>query len=104
MDKSKDIEQLKLFKKKLSKQISIDKIILFGSRVRGKYHKYSDFDLIIVSKKFKNKDTLKRSIGFYKYWDLNYPVDFLCYTPEEFNRLRKQITIVKKAVEEGILV
>lgn len=45
----------------------------------------------------KAKDNL--SLG---YWDLNYPVDFLGYTPEEFNKLRKRIIIVKHAVEEGI--
>lgn len=104
MDKRKDIERLRLFKERLSKQISIDKVILFGSRVKGKTHKYSDFDLIIVSKKFRRKNSLDRSLGFYKYWDLESPVDFLCYTPEEFNRLKKQITLVKKAVEEGILI
>jgi len=38
----------------------------------------------------------------YDYWNLNYPVDFLCYSPEEFNKLKKQITIVRGAVENGI--
>ena len=38
----------------------------------------------------------------YDYWSLKYPVDFLCYTPEEFNKLKKQITIVREAVENGI--
>lgn len=102
MGKKKHIEFLKKFKKKLSKKIPINKMILFGSRAHRNPHRWSDFDLIIVSKKFKNISSLKRSLGFYKYWDIDYPVDFLCYTPEEFNKLKKQITIVREAVEEGI--
>ena len=74
----------------------------FGSRARGKSHKYSDIDLIIVSPKFKKLNFFKRGARMYDYWNLNYPVDFLCYTPKEFNKLKKQITIVSEAVKEGI--
>ena len=102
MDKQKHIDFLKKFKEELSNNVPIEKMILFGSRAYGKPHRWSDFDLIIVSKKFRNLDTLKRSLGFYDYWKLNYPVDFLCYTPEEFNKLKKQVTIVREAVKEGI--
>jgi hypothetical protein len=38
----------------------------------------------------------------YDFWDLNYPVDFLCYTPEEFNKLKKEVSIVSEALKEGI--
>lgn len=40
----------------------------------------------------------------YDYWDLRYPVDFLCYTPEEFKKLSKQITTVREAVKEGVVI
>ena len=102
MGRKKDIEFLKSFKKRLSKNIPVDKMILFGSRAAGKPHRWSDFDLIIVSKKFRGVDSLKRPIGFYNYWNVNYPVDFLCYTPEEFEKRKKEPTIVKEAVENGI--
>jgi len=102
MGKRKNIQKLIEFKAKLSKRIPIQKMILFGSRARGKPSRYSDFDLIIVSKKFRRVNSLNRSLGFYKYWNLNYPIDFLCYTPEEFKRLSKGITIVREAVKEGI--
>src|SRR3989338_10674316 len=99
MGRKKHIEYLKEFKRNLTKKVTIDKMLLFGSRAYGKPHRWSDFDLIIVSKKFRNLDSLKRSLGFYDYWNLNYPVDFLCYTPEEFNKLKKQITIVREAIK-----
>ena len=102
MGRKKNITLLKEFKKKLSKQISIQKMILFGSRAKGKPHRWSDFDLIIVSKDFKKINSLERGINLYDYWDLDYPVDFLCYTPEEFNKLKKQITIVREAIKTGI--
>lgn len=75
---------------------------LFGSRAKGKTSRWSDFDLIVVSKKFKGKESFERAVGFHKFWTIDYPVDFLCYTPEEFNKLKKQINIVREAVKEGI--
>ena len=102
MGKKEYIIRLKEFKKRLSKEIPIQKIYFFGSRAYGKPKRWSDFDLIIVSSKFKNKKFRYRAIGFHKHWDLDYPVDFLCYTPEEFNKLKKQITIVREATRNGI--
>ncbi|MBS3157320.1 nucleotidyltransferase domain-containing protein [Candidatus Woesearchaeota archaeon] len=96
--KSKLIKQLKGFKIKNN----IEKMYLFGSMASGKTHKYSDVDLIIVSKRFKRKGILKRSPPLRMKWNLEYPVDMLCYTPEEFNKLKNQITIVREAVRNGI--
>ncbi|MDI6721639.1 MAG: nucleotidyltransferase domain-containing protein [Candidatus Aenigmarchaeota archaeon] len=104
MAEKKHLAFLKKFKEGLSKEISIKEMYLFGSRAHGKPHRWSDFDLIIVSDKFRNKKSFKRSLGFRKYWTIDYPVDFLCYTPEEFEKLRKQITIVREAVKEGIAI
>ncbi len=102
MDRKEYLMYLKNFKKRLSKDIPIQKMYLFGSRAKGNPHRWSDFDLIIVSKKFKNKNSLERSVGFHKYWTIDYPVDFLCYTPDEFNKLKKQATLVREAVKDGI--
>ena len=102
MVKKKYLESLKKFKQELSNEIPISKMYLFGSRAYGNPHRWSDFDLVIVSSDFRNKPTFKRSLGFRKYWGLDYPVDFLCYTPMEFNKLKKQITIIREAVNKGI--
>jgi|SRR3989344_4976842 len=98
----KDLEIVRKFKKKLSEKIELKKVILFGSRVNGKIHKWSDFDIIVVSDKFKGEKSFERGIGFYDFWEEDYPVDFICYTSKEFNKLKRRITIVKTAVEEGI--
>lgn len=77
-------------------------MIFFGSRATGKAHQDSDIDIIIVSPKFRETKFRYRPLGFYRHWTLKYPVDFLCYTPEEFEKLRKRVSIVSEALKEGI--
>ncbi len=96
------IRELSLFAKDISKDYPLKKMILFGSRSGQKFRPDSDVDLIIVSKAFRNKSWLNRSPNLYLRWNLDYPVDFLCYTPEEFNRKKKMIGILKTAIAEGI--
>jgi len=102
MDKKRSvlIKQLKEFKN----NNKLEKMYFFGSRAVGKPHRWSDVDLVIVSKNFRGKGLLERSPPLHINWDLNYPVDFLCYTPEEFKKLQKRVSIVSEAVKNGIEV
>lgn len=95
-------EKLKLFKDKVNENLNVKKMIFFGSRARGKTGKDVDIDLVIVSPEFKGLNFFKRGATMYNYWNLDYPVDFLCYTPEEFDKLKKQVTIVSQALKEGV--
>lgn len=106
MDKKKTeiIRGLKKFKDTIRDSYGVEKMVFFGSRATGKHRKDSDIDLILVSEKFRGKSFLKRPRGLYLHWPLDYPVDFICYTPEEFERLRKRITIVRQALEEGVVI
>jgi len=101
MVKKKDLKILKEFKKNIAKTFLLKKLILFGSRATGKTHKWSDFDLLVVSDAFK-QNRIEEGAKLYNFWKEDYPVDFLCYTPEEFNRLKKQVTIVREAVTKGV--
>lgn len=96
------IKKLKYFKAQLKKDFIIQNFIFFGSRVSGRPHRYSDIDLIMVSPKFRKFDFVERGSKMYDYWSLHYLVDFLCYTPEEFKRLQKRVSIVSEAVKTGI--
>lgn len=96
------LKELKRFKLRLGKNIPIEKMYLFGSRTTGKIHPFSDYDLIIVSPKFRRIHSRYRSLGFYRYWPLKAPFDFLCYTPEEFERQRKKPTLVAEALKQAI--
>jgi predicted nucleotidyltransferase len=83
------------------------KIILFGSRVRGDYLRDSDYDIIVVSSSFKGKHFTERSSGVLRLlWEEGLRKDFevLCYTPEEFERKRKNLGIVREALKEGIVL
>jgi predicted nucleotidyltransferase len=105
MDRKKTIiGKLKEFKENVEKDMRIEKMILFGSYAKGKIHRWSDIDLIIVSPKFKKLNFFKRGAKMYDYWTLDYPVDFICFTPEEFNKRKKQITIVREALKNGIAI
>jgi predicted nucleotidyltransferase len=96
------MSDLSRFKKELSKRIAVQKMILFGSYARGDYKKESDVDLIIVSSDFRKTRFVKRSLGFYKFWPLNLPVDYICYSPEEFEKQKKRVSIVSMALKEGV--
>lgn len=98
------VEKFKNIIDKIKKEIEPEKIILFGSRARKDNLKYSDYDIIIVSKKFKGMDFHERIISIYEIIDEAIPIDVLCYTPEEFEKKRKEIGIVRKACEEGIIL
>ena len=97
------IEGVARFKKRLSRETDVERVIFFGSRASGKPTRWSDVDLLIVSTTFRGVKN-RRAKGLHKYWTLDYPVDFLCYTPAEFERLRKRVSLVREAVEKGIAV
>lgn len=99
---NKNIKLVQKFKKNINKSIKVDKLILFGSRAKGNFHRYSDFDLIIISPDFKGVPWYKRPAKFYMIWNEDYPIEILCYTPEEIKRRIDKVGIVSEAVKEGI--
>ncbi|MBI3051810.1 nucleotidyltransferase domain-containing protein [Candidatus Woesearchaeota archaeon] len=105
MDKKKSlVKNLKAFKQKACRNIRISNLILFGSYATGKTHRWSDVDLIVVSPDFRGMNFFQRGAKMYGYWHLKKPVDFLCFTPEEFQRKRDGITIVNQALKEGVAI
>ncbi|MEM7826914.1 MAG: nucleotidyltransferase domain-containing protein [Candidatus Aenigmatarchaeota archaeon] len=108
MGKRKSEEIKKLIEKirEFKKANKFEKVILFGSYARGDFDENSDVDLVIADKKFKGKNVFERSKGLWIKWHVKQkigkPVDFLCYTPEEFNKFKKEVSIVSEALKEGI--
>lgn len=100
----KGAEEIKDFLNKINAKFHPDTIILFGSRARGDYLKDSDYDLIIVSPKFQDVHFLERIYQLLEFWDYDWDVDILPYTPEEFEKKKKQIGIVNQAVKEGLVL
>jgi predicted nucleotidyltransferase len=79
-----------------------EKILLFGSRARGDHLIESDIDILIVSDKFEGMGWRERIITAFSDWDKQQMLEPLCYTPAEFEKKKRQIGIVKQAIEEGI--
>jgi predicted nucleotidyltransferase len=95
---------IKKYLKNINKKFKLEKTILFGSRARGDYFLNSDVDIILISKDFKKLPFRKRMAEVMAEWDEYIDIEPLCYTPEEFEKKKKQIGIVKQAVKEGILL
>ena len=57
--------------------------------------------MIVISDEFEEVSPLKRPVKLYLEWDLDYPVDFICYTTKEFEELRKRPSLVREALREG---
>ena len=96
------IEDLENFRRRLQKSFAIERMILFGSRARGRHRRSGDVDIIVVSERFRGKGAIERATPLYLEWDLGLPVDFLCYTPEEFRDLSRRGGLVREALREGI--
>lgn len=78
-----------------------EKIILFGSAVRGDLSSDSDIDFLIIK-----KDTplygADRIRELSRIIERNVPIDFLVYRPEEFDkRLEMGDPFLKAIIEEG---
>lgn len=98
------VDEVIRFVENLKKDYKIERVIFFGSRIRNDYLKNSDYDLIVVSSDFEGISFADRISQVSKYWKSPAHLEVLCYTPEEFERKKNQISIVRKAVETGITV
>lgn len=80
-------------------------IILFGSRAKGNALKESDYDLCVISEKFKGMDIRKRLEQLYLLMLKNpFDAEFVAVTPDEFNRLSKTLTIYSDIKKTGVFV
>ena len=100
----KNLETARELKKKLSSEVNMDRMILFGSRVSGDYTPESDYDFIVVSEDFEGRPWYKRPTKLYLMWDHDVPVEILCYTPKEYEKKITQPTVVAEASKSGITI
>jgi len=77
-------------------------VLMFGSLARGAADAHGDIDLIIVYD--TDKRFMERLDELYSLWDLPVAVDMLAYTPEEFERMKRESYFVADAVEHGRIV
>ncbi len=82
--------------------LSPSKILIFGSRVRGEATEASDVVVIIVSDFFSGIRFVKRMAIVLKKIRFSRHVDVICYTPDEFEKIKESSIVVKSALNEGI--
>ena len=99
-----DREKVGEFTKKVRADYPDAQVIFFGSRAKGDALQESDFDLLVVSKAFGKQNFFRRSEKMYDYWNEKTPLEVFCYTPEEFEKKKSEIGIVKNAVETAATI
>lgn len=86
MERKTNRKVIQEFAVKLRKDFKDAKVILFGSRAGNDYLIESDYDLIIVSKKFEGTKFYNRTEKMYDYWKEKQALEALCYAPKEFKK------------------
>lgn len=86
------------------KRYNPEKIIIFGSYVRGDTDEYSDLDFVVIKK--TEKRFLERLIEVAKLIDNELgQVDVFVYTPEEFQRMIEgENPFIEQVLKEGRVV
>ena len=83
---------------KLREFFQPEHVILFGSRVEGTAHDESDLDVIVVSESFSGVPQHERLPLVRKCIRTPYSIDYLCYTPEEFERMKTRSSVLENAL------
>ena len=78
-----------------------EKILLFGSRIKGEADENSDIDVIVVSNAFTGIPFVKRMALVLKKVRFEKHVDFICYSPKEFQRIKNTSSVIMDALEHG---
>ena len=98
---TKVVRKLKALKRRLAREIRVDRMILFGSRARGDWLLESDADLMIVSPDFGSLRFVDRSAEVLRHWRGRVDLEVFCYTPADIAERRHEIGIIAQALKEG---
>ncbi len=92
------------FARLLKRRMKIGRLLLFGSRARGDNFVSSDFDFVLVSDEFRGVHFLRRAATVHEVWDSPHDLEILCYTPEEWERLKGGRGILMNAQRDGVRI
>lgn len=92
------------FVSRMTRDLRPSRVILFGSRARGDSRPTSDYDVLVVSGRFRGIPWLDRAPMVLRHWDMPLDLEPICLTPEEFRRRSKELSIIGEAVREGVVI
>jgi predicted nucleotidyltransferase len=81
--------------------LNVEKISLFGSYARGKSDLFTDLDVLVIMD--TDKPFTERTTEMYSLLALPVDADVLCYTPQEFRRMKETPFLKKALVDEVVL-
>lgn len=81
-----------------------EKVVLFGSRVTGEADEESDLDVIVVSHIFDQIPFIRRMAFMLKKVRFTKHIDFLCYAPQEFERIQHTSAVLQDALQYGEVI
>ncbi len=73
-------------------------ILVFGSRIQNIQNEESDLDIIIVSDAFSGIPFISRYAMIFREIQFPIHVDYICYTPEEFEMAKNSSIIIHDAI------
>ena len=87
----------------INKKVSLECVILFGSRARSDFMENSDLDMIFVGDFIES--FINRSTIIYEHYKLSLGLDAFCYRANEFNKMfHEGIVSILDSIDHGICV
>ena len=97
-------EEVMKFVSDVKKNFTGAKVLLFGSRAKGNARRGSDYDFIIISKKFKKIDFVDRAYEVWKKTNAIITAGLLCYSPDEIEKTAKKSLVLQDALKYAVSV
>lgn len=97
-------EELRKVVERLRARFRLHAVMLFGSRSRGDWGPWSDYDLLVIAD-FKDPYLQRIATALEALEDVRLPVELHPYTPEEaVNMLERGNPTIIDALEEGVVL
>ncbi len=97
-------EKLTRFTSEIRTFFTDAKIMLFGSRAKGNARQDSDYDLIVVSEKFRKIPYIDRAAEVWRNSNTIIAADILCYAPGEVDKIAKNSVILTEALKTAVSI
>jgi len=80
---------------------AVERISLFGSYARGRADLFTDLDILVIMQ--TDRPFIERAGELHSLLSLPVDADVICYTPEEFRRMRDS-AFVRKILEDEVVL
>jgi len=80
---------------------AVERISLFGSYARGRADLFTDLDILVIMQ--TDRPFIERAGEIHSMLRLPVDADVICYTPEEFGRMRDS-AFVRKILEDEVVL